>query len=54
MSCSCLMKGLWLGRLGRPDVQKAIQHLATKIHKWTKNHDRMLHRLMCYLWATRD
>ena len=48
------MKGLWLCRLARPDPQKAIQHLATRVQKWSRNDDKRLFRIICYLWTTRD
>ncbi|MFY9237268.1 MAG: reverse transcriptase domain-containing protein, partial [Roseovarius sp.] len=53
-ACSVLMKDLWVARLARPDLTKAITALSSKVSKWTKNHDRMLHRLMCYMWGTRE
>ena len=46
------MKGLWLARLARPDTQKCIGDLASRIAKWSKNDDRRLHRLMCFMNAT--
>ena len=48
------MKDLWVARLARPDLTKAITALAAKVSKWTRNHDRMLYRLMCYTWSTQD
>ena len=51
-ACSILMKDLWLARLARPETMKAICDLASKVQCWTKNHDKMLHRLMCYLNST--
>ena len=53
-ACSVLMKDLWAARLGRPDLTKAITALASKVSKWSRNHDRMLYRLMSYMWTTRD
>ena len=53
-ACSVLMKSLWAARLSRPDLTKAITALASKVSKWTKNHDRMLYRLMCYMWSTKE
>ena len=52
-ACSCLMKGLWICRLGRPDCQKATQCLATHASKWSRNDDKRMQRLMSYLWTTR-
>ena len=51
-ACKVLMKNLWAGRLARPDIVKPITALATKVQKWTKNCDRMLYRLMCYMHTT--
>ena len=52
-ACKCLMKFLWLGRLARPDIVKPIGDLASQVTRWTRNCDRQLHRLACYLHATR-
>ena len=38
----CLMKALWLARLARPDVSKAINDLTTKVQSWSRNYDRRL------------
>ena len=53
-ACSMLMKDLLAARLSRPDLTKSITALASKVSKWTKNHDRMLYRLMCYMWSTKE
>ena len=53
-ACKVLMKCLWLGRLARPDIIKPIGDLATHVQKWTKNCDRALHRLVCYIYSTRE
>jgi len=52
--CSILMKALWLARLSRPDVQKPIGDMATHVQAWTRNDDRRLHRLICYLHYSQD
>ena len=49
-----LMKDLWAARLARPDLTKAITALSSKVSKRTKNHDRMLYRLMCHMWSSRE
>ena len=46
------MKVLDGARLARFDLLQAVQVLAYKVSKWTINHDRQLHRLMCYIKAT--
>ena len=48
-ACKVLMKSLWLARLARPDIQKPICDLATEITKWSKNCDKRLYRLICYI-----
>ena len=47
-ACKILMKALWLGRLARPDIVKPIGDLATHVQKWSRSHDKQLHRLMNY------
>eukprot|EP00973_Karenia_brevis_P014216 1933961-Karenia_brevis.AAC.1 len=49
-----LMKGLWLARLARPDIAKAINDMTTKVQKWSKNDDRRLYRIFCYLKTSRE
>ena len=46
------MKDLWLGHLSRPDLIKPITDLATKVKKWSKNQDKQLFCLICYLDST--
>ena len=48
-ACKILMKALWLGRLARPDIVKPIGGLATHVQKWSRNDDKQLHRLICYI-----
>ena len=52
-ACSVLMKALWLARLARPDLNKAIADLATHIHKWSRNDDKRVRRLYEYINATK-
>ena len=52
-ACSMLMKNLWLGRLARPDLIKPIGDLASKVQEWTRNCDKMLYRLICYIHSTK-
>ena len=47
-----LMKILYCARLARFDLLKAISNLATKVTRWSKNCDRMLHQLVCYIQST--
>ena len=51
-ACKVLMKCLWLGRLSRPDIIKPIGDLSTQVQKWTRNCDKALHRLICYIHST--
>ena len=53
-ACGVLMKGLWLARLARPDLLRPITELAAHLTDWSVNHDRMLHRLVCYAKSTLD
>ena len=53
-ACSVLMKCLWLARLARPDLLKPIGDLSTQVQNWTKNCDRQLFRMMCYIHTTAD
>ena len=44
-----LMKILYGARNARPDILKAVTHLACFFTKWTSQCDRRLHRLVCYI-----
>ena len=48
-AASVLMKNLWAARLARPDLSRPTCKLATKVHKWSKNDDRRIRRLMEYM-----
>ena len=48
-ACKILVKALGLGRLARPDIVKPIGDSATHVQKWSRNHDKQLHRLICYI-----
>ena len=54
VACSILMKLLWLARLSRPDILKPVCELASKITKWTRNSDKELFRLICYVNTTSE
>ena len=51
-ACKVLMKDLWLGRLSRPDLVKPTTDLATKVQSWSRNQDKQLFRLICYMNST--
>ena len=51
-ACRVLMKALWFGRLARPDLVKPIGDLASYVQKWSRNCDKQLHRLVCYINST--
>ena len=51
---SMIMKLLWLGRMTRWDLLRQICLLAGQVSKWSLACDRMLHRLMCYIYHTKD
>ena len=53
-AASILMKLLWLARLARPDLSYAISSLATQVASWTRNSDKMLRRLVCYVRSSQD
>lgn len=46
---SILMKLLWLAKLSRPDLSFPICLLAGQIASWTRNADKQLFRLVCYV-----
>ena len=46
------MKALWVARLARPDLLKPIATLARHVQAWSKNCDKQLYRLMCYMHST--
>ena len=48
-ACKILMIALWLGPLARPDIIQPIGDLATQVQKWSRNIDKQLHRLICYI-----
>ena len=51
-ACALVMKQLRLARLARPDLIKAINILSSRIQKWSRNDDKRLYRLTCYLNST--
>ena len=53
-ACKVLMKNLWVARLARPDLVRPINSLATKVQSWSKNCDKQLYRLMCYMKHSAD
>ena len=48
-----LMKVLWVARLARCDLLKAVSYLARFVTRWSTQCDAMLHRLMCYIDSTK-
>ena len=42
-ACAIIMKQLWLARLARPDLVKAINLLACKVQNWIRNDDKRLY-----------
>ena len=46
------MKALWVARLARPDLLKPITALARHVQSWTRNCDKQLYRLICYMHST--
>ena len=52
-ACKILMKDLWLGRLALPDIIKSIGDLATQVQMWSRNNDKQLQRLVCYIKSSK-
>ena len=52
VACNILVKVLWAARLARPDLPRSVNHLATKVTKWTSKCDSMMCRLMGYIQNT--
>ena len=48
------MKILWCARPARPDLSKAIADLTRRLTVWSKADDMRLHRLMSYLYGSKD
>lgn len=48
------MKVLWCARLARPDLNKGISDLARRLACWSVADDKRLHRLMSYLFGSRN
>ena len=48
-AASVLMKLLYAARICRFDLLCSINNLASKITKWTKKEDALLHHLMAYV-----
>ena len=48
-ACALVMKQLWIARLARPDLIKAMNILSSRIQKWSRNDDKRLYRLTRYL-----
>ena len=49
IAAKVLMKLFYAARLARFDLLRAIANLARYVTKWRPEHDRRLHRLMCYV-----
>ena len=47
-----VLKCLYLGRIGRPDIQWSVNKLARSISKWTKACDKRLSGLISYVHHT--
>ena len=46
------MKILYGARCARPDLLRAVSHLACYFTRWTHQCDRRLHQLICYIHST--
>jgi hypothetical protein len=49
-AASVLMKILYGARAARWDVLRQVCYLAGFVSKWMVGHDRLLFRLVCYIW----
>ena len=54
IAASILMKILYGARAARWNLLKAVQHLASRVTKWSQDCDKALHRLICYIDCTSD
>ncbi len=54
ISAKCLMKVMYMARLARGDLLRAVGHLSTKITKWTKDCDAKLLRIRRYAKGSRE
>ena len=53
-ACSLLMKTMYVARLARSDVLKAVTELGAFVTKWSRACDIKLHRLFAYLYHHLD
>ena len=53
IAASILMKVLYAARMARFDLLYAVNRLSCYITKWTPLCDRRLHKIMCYIQATK-
>lgn len=51
-AASMLMTVMWAARYARPDLLKAVQHLACYLTKWDDLCDKAMYRLFCYINST--
>ena len=47
-------KGLFLSKRARPDIQPVISFLCARAKNPTKQDKEKLHRMMAFLWKTKD
>ena len=52
VAASILMGLLYAARMARYDLLRGIGHLARFLTKWTEEHDKQFHRLMCGVKST--
>ena len=48
-AASIIMQTMYPARLARPELLRAVGHLAQFLTKWTDRQDKQLHRLMSYI-----
>ena len=54
IACKILMKILYGARTARFDLLRPVAYLARRVTKWSRACDRLLHRLICYIAATKE
>jgi len=53
IAAKVLMKILYAARVMRYDLLRPVAYLASRVTKWSPRCDRQLHRLVCYIAATK-
>ena len=54
VAAQIVLKVLYLARMSRPDLLWSVNTLARMVTKWNQACDKRLHRLIAYLYWTKD